>query len=156
MAGNSWQQPVSGEPSLGTEHFLTRSGTDRTVINSAAGSASWTAVDCSSFVPTGTKAVRLHISVGVAGAASGVQTVLCYVFSDENASTPSGGWAEFGDSYPGIGVQFPGIATVGGKWFDDKDVLVPLNSSRIFYYYRTVNTSTSNPTLTAYLVAYSI
>jgi hypothetical protein len=145
-------QVVAGEPSLGTGHFKKRDGTDRTVINAAAGSAAWTEVDCSALVSPGARAVKLHVIIACAGAASGVQTVLCYVFSDENTSTPTGGWVEFADSYPGIAIQFPGIATVGGIWTADKDIEVPLNSALKFYFYRTVNTSTASPMITAYIV----
>jgi hypothetical protein len=139
---------VAGEPSLGTEHFKKRDGTDRTVIAAQAGSAAWTAVDCSSLVSVGAKAVKIHILAQAAGAAAGVETVLVYCFSNENSSSPG-----TATSYPSIVLQFPGISGVGGAFSQDKDIVVPLDSSRKFYYYRTINTSTASPTLTAYVVA---
>lgn len=57
MAGNSWQQPVAGEPSVGTFHF------HYAIVLSASDvpDANWHELDISAQVPVGTKAVHVWI-----------------------------------------------------------------------------------------------
>ena len=65
MAGNSWQQPVAGEPSLGTPHFHRwNSG-----IAVPAGTGQQT-LSLVGQVPTGTKAVFCYMGVMSAGVSS--------------------------------------------------------------------------------------
>ena len=68
MAGNSWQQPVAGEPSLGTlhKHFNAILGVD-------PGDTNWHAVDCSGQVPVGCKAIQVSASLTSAGGVRNVK-----------------------------------------------------------------------------------
>jgi len=52
MAGNSWQQPVAGEPSLGTGHFH-----PGIILNVDPASTALQTLDISAYVPVGTKKV---------------------------------------------------------------------------------------------------
>jgi len=51
--GNSWQSPVTGEPSLGTMHLH-----PGTILDTDPASTSVQTLDISAFVPVGTKLVR--------------------------------------------------------------------------------------------------
>ncbi len=62
MAGNSWQQPVAGEPSRGTLHNVT--GYVIKVVDAFDPTTTATVVtDLSSYVPAGCSAVALRTSV---------------------------------------------------------------------------------------------
>ena len=55
MAGNSWQQPVAGEPSWGTPH------THKVIlVNNYDPGTLTVAIDCSAQVPVGTKGIYIH------------------------------------------------------------------------------------------------
>jgi len=60
MAGNSWQQPVSGQPSLGTLHYCASTVLVNNVDPAGTGV---TAVDCSGSVPVGCKAIHIQCHV---------------------------------------------------------------------------------------------
>jgi hypothetical protein len=57
MAGNSWQQPVAGEPSLGTLHYL---AANVAILNGDPGDANWHSIDLSSYIPAGAGAVKIY------------------------------------------------------------------------------------------------
>ena len=58
MAGNSWQQPVAGEPSWGTFHPHYSAD----VLNNVdPADTNWTAVDLSGHVPVGAKMVKIRV-----------------------------------------------------------------------------------------------
>jgi hypothetical protein len=59
MAGNSWQQPVAGEPSWGSPHTHEAS----LLSNYNIADANWRAVDLSAHVPVGTRAATFHYQV---------------------------------------------------------------------------------------------
>ena len=67
MAGNSWQQPVAGEPSLGTMHPCAAN----LVVNIDPVDTNWSAaVDISAVVPAGTKAVYCSLELRSANTTS--------------------------------------------------------------------------------------
>ena len=69
MAGNSWQQPVAGEPSCGTLHFVA-SPTDANVYtNTTPTAGTWYTVTFTG-IPAGTKAVIAFV-YGADSAAAG-------------------------------------------------------------------------------------
>jgi hypothetical protein len=70
MAGNSWQQPVAGEPSAGTYHPLSRApGGNDVNANTTATTGTPGTLDLTSIVPVGTRAVRLVIWTNYSGTA---------------------------------------------------------------------------------------
>ena len=55
MAGNSWQQPVAGEPSCGTLHWHSA-----VIYNADVADTNWHSIDLSAQIPAGAKAVKCH------------------------------------------------------------------------------------------------
>ena len=103
---NSWQQPVAGEPSLGTPHPHID-----TVINTDPGATTLQTVSLAAYVPVGTKAVALQLAL---------------------TSTTAGDFAAFKDStdtlfYATIRAQVANLQTDG--W-----VIVPVDSNRNIYW----------------------
>ena len=87
---NSWQQPVAGEPSLGTGHFHTE-----TILNVDPASTAIQTLDISAYVPAGTKAVR---GWGTFVSATAGRTIQL---------TNAGGTAVYGKSYTIAGATTP-------------------------------------------------
>ena len=135
---NSWQQPVSGEPSLGTPHPSPLDGSNLRQIYSGtpATTPSTTEVDVSSYVPMGTKAIYIE---GVLRVGSNTQTSL------RASKTISGNFDN-------------GIWTCqgyGATAFQDFPFsgIVQLDSSRKFWIYRS---NTSLVSCQLFLVLYYI
>jgi hypothetical protein len=59
---NSWQQPVSGEPSAGTLHLIPDSSRPSAWVLNGGTATSYTDVDFSAYVPNGVKALLLKAS----------------------------------------------------------------------------------------------
>ncbi len=91
MAENSWQSPVSGEPSLGTPH-PTKDASRNTgyVVNSSTGTAGvWSAAVTMPNVPAGAKAAWCMAEVFIAGGSPflGVEAATGYTLSDISVGT---------------------------------------------------------------------
>lgn len=126
-------QVVSGEPSLGTPHwFPLNDTTARKVANSlawpAAGAWYASAIDCSGYIPVGTKAVIISTVLLINATAAGNASVeLC--LSDNNSTTPTSATAH---PYALVGVY---SYAAGGNHYSSNELIVPVNSSRAFYAY---------------------
>ena len=104
MAGNSWQQPVAGEPSWGSPHTHVE-----TLVNAAnPGNTSDVTVTCTN-VPTGTKGIWGYATIG------GVTTGRVLNIKDSSGNV----WRAIYEAYGTTGE---------GSFF------VPLNSSKQFLY----------------------
>jgi hypothetical protein len=70
MAGNSWQSPVAGEPSLGTIHYLAYSQRSTTlVVTTATNTAgTWSAAVTMPNVPVGAKGALCSCDISKAAA----------------------------------------------------------------------------------------
>ena len=135
MAGNSWQQPVAGEPSLGTLHWL--SAAAGYSVN--AGTANtWTDVDVSSKVPAGTKAVLLNCMVRYLG--SGVNQY-GYIELRKNGSS----FAR--PDVVQVGSQMDMAAGGENAWVAGQAV-VEVDASRIFEYEIYTSATTRNAYIT--------
>ena len=58
MAGNSWQQPVAGEPSVGTPHVHYAQ-----LYTGDPADTNWHSIDLTAQVPVGTKAIDIEASI---------------------------------------------------------------------------------------------
>jgi hypothetical protein len=57
MPGNSYVQPVAGEPSLGTLHYL---AANVAILNTDPADTNWHSIDLSAYIPAGAGAVKLY------------------------------------------------------------------------------------------------
>jgi hypothetical protein len=142
-------QPVASEPSLGTLHLFPYNATTRIVVNGVAGSAAWSgAVDCSPYVPVGTKAV-LAKCLGRTGSGAAGQVNLTYLFNNTNG--PAGPVQAI---FPEVSTDF--IAAGASANYQDQSVdkTIPLSTALAFYYYRLNSINTATPILYVSLLGY--
>lgn len=64
---NSWQQPVSGEPSVGTLHLIPEEDRPTSWVLSVGAATSYTDVNFSAYVPVGVKALYLNYAISWVG-----------------------------------------------------------------------------------------
>lgn len=135
---------MNTEVSVGTLHHLPLNNTTSTiVVNAAAVGAGWSAaVDCSSFIPVGTKAILCGVVLDGTAAATGAMEAQVG-FSDNNSNTPS-----VSTAHPFIAYYFT-IASGNSIMRQNEELIIPVSTNRTFYYYRIV--STNNNTLSIYI-----
>ena len=124
--------PVAGEPSAGTLHHLPLNVTTISAVAdplAPAAVGNWSAaVDCSSFVPVGTKAVLLKVVHDMV--ATNVGNAYSFLsYSDNNSNTPS-----YKTHHPmtRVDITASGVAQHFGT---TTEIVVPLSTSRTFYVY---------------------
>lgn len=152
MAGNSWQQPVAGEPSLGTLHHLPLSNTTaRNVVGAAVGAGWSAAIDCSGHVPAGAKAILAGLILDGTLSNAATPSDAQVGFSDNTSNTPTALTA-----HPHIGINTAAASAGNAPERAEEEVCIPLTSSRTFYYYRIVNTNFATMTLYVIVKGYYI
>ena len=127
---------MNADVDVGTLKLIPVGGTTRTILNGVSGPAdAWTAADCSAVVPTGTEAI-LASTLILSGAAAAGKVHVIFSYADNNTSgVPTLA------THPESRLLYvaAGATTVQGG--ASKDVVIPLNSSRVFYYYRLIATN---------------
>jgi hypothetical protein len=135
-------QPVASEPSAGSLHLYPENNiTTRIAINGAAVAAGWSAaIDCSSFVPVGAKAILAEVTLDASAAGIGLMDGQV-AYSDNTANTPALGTSHFSDAST--------FTITAGNSLVRSRICHPilLTSSRTFYYYRLAYTNCTSLTL---------